>query len=177
MNWKTIIKHNCNSANLLLLNHHLIKKSNLISHDKLHSWELYNILVYTSPHKPTSLVYFENLFREQELNWKKIYILPQKVSLDCNVRSFQYKVLNNVLYLNKKLFIFGKTCSSLCSFCKQADETILHLFYECIWNRLGLFFNYYFHLPQLLPPIVFFGFFDTYSNNLIYNWKSCSFTF
>ena len=50
LNWKTIIKHNCSSANLLLLNHHLIKKNNFISRCR----ELYNILVHTSPHKPTS---------------------------------------------------------------------------------------------------------------------------
>ena len=50
---------------------------------------------------------------------------PRKAPLDCNVRSFQYKVLNNVPYLNKKLLIFGKLPSSLCSFCKQVDETIL----------------------------------------------------
>ena len=156
MNWKTIIKHNCSNATLLLRNHHLIRKNNLISLDQLHCWELYNILVYTSPHKPTSQVYFENLFREQDLNWKEIYILPRKVSLDCNVRSFQYKVLNNVLYLNKKLFIFGKSPSSLCSFCKQANEAILNLFYKCnitkeLQNRLILFFNDCFRLPQLLP--------------------------
>ena len=108
LNWKTIIKHNCSSANLLLLNHHLIKKNNLISLNKLHCQELYDVLVYTSPDQPTSHVYFENLFREQELNWKEIYILPRKVSLDCNVRSFQYKVLNNVLYLNKKNVYFWK---------------------------------------------------------------------
>ena len=29
-------------------------KKAFISLDKLHCWELYNILVYTSPHKPTS---------------------------------------------------------------------------------------------------------------------------
>ena len=62
----------------------------LINLDKLHCREIYNILVYTSPHKPTSQVYFENLFDEQELNWKKIYILPRKVSLDCNVRPFKF---------------------------------------------------------------------------------------
>ena len=168
LNWKTIIKHNCGSANLLLLNHYSVKKNNLISLDKLHCRELYNTLVYTSPHKPTSQVYFENLFRKQELNWKEIYIHPQKVSLDCNVRSFQYKVLNNVRYLNKRLFIFGKSPSSLCSFCKQANETILHLFYECnitkeLWNRLDLFFNDCFHLPQLLPQTVFFGLFNPFN--------------
>ena len=55
--WKTIIKHICVSANLLLLNNHLIKKNNLISLDNL-LLKLYNILVHTSPHKPTSQVYF-----------------------------------------------------------------------------------------------------------------------
>ena len=69
LNWKTIVKHTCNSPNLLLLNHHLIKKNNLISLDKLHSRELHKILVYTSPHKLTSQVSFENLFREQEWSW------------------------------------------------------------------------------------------------------------
>ena len=161
LNWQTSIKHNCSSRNLLLLNHHLIKKDNVISLDKLHSRELCNILVYTSPHKPASQVYFENLFREQELNWNEIYILSRIVSLDCNVTSFQYKVLNNVLYLNKKLFIFGKMPPSLCSFCKQADETVLHLFYECniprvLWNRLDLFFNECSHLLPLLSQTVFF---------------------
>ena len=106
LNWRNIIKNNCSSTNLLLLNHHLVKKNNLISLDKLHCQELYNILVYISPHKPTSQIYFENLFREPDLNWKEIYLLPRKVSLDCYVRSFQYKVLNNVFYLNKKNFSF-----------------------------------------------------------------------
>ena len=51
---------------------------------------------------------------------------------------------------------------------KQAYD----LFYECnitkeLWNRLDLFFNDCFHLPQLLPQTAFFGFFNTYSNNLI----------
>ena len=62
LNRETIMKHNCSSANLLLLNH-LIKKNTLISLDKLHCRELHNILVYTSPHKPTSQVDLENLFR------------------------------------------------------------------------------------------------------------------
>ena len=171
-NWKTTIKNNCSSTDLLLLNHHLIKKNNLTGLDKLHCRELYNILVYASPHKPTSQVYFENLFRDQELIWKDIYLLPQKVPLDSKIRSFQYKILNNVLYLNKKLFLFGKAPSPLCSFCKLDDETILHLFYECnftkeLWNRLNIFFNDSLHLPHLSPQTAYFGFPNTYSNCLL----------
>ena len=97
---------------MLLLKHHQGKKNNLISLDKLHRQELYNMLVYISPHKPTSQLNPENLFREEDLNWREICLPPQKASLDCYVRSFQYKVLNNVLYLNKKAFHFWKVTFS-----------------------------------------------------------------
>ena len=172
LNWRNIIKNNCSSTNLLLLNHHLVKKNNLISLDKLHCQELYNILVYISPHKPTSQIYFENLFRDPDLNWKEIYLVPRKVSLDCYTRSFQYKLLNNVLYLNKKVFIFGKSSSPLCSFCKNVDETILHLFYECditkaLWKSLISFFDKFLNLPFLSPQTAFLGFTNTYYNDTL----------
>ena len=124
------------------------------------------MLVCISPHKPTSQIYFENLFWEQDLNWKEIYLLPQKLSLDCYVRSFHYKVLNNVLYLNKKLFIFEKSSFPLCSFCKNVDETILHLFYECditkaLWKSLIYFFDKSLNLPFLSTQAAFLGFTNT----------------
>ena len=55
------------STNLLLLNHHLVKRNYLISLDKLHCQELYNILTYISPHKLTLQLHFENLFEELSL--------------------------------------------------------------------------------------------------------------
>ena len=57
-----------------------------MSRDKSHCQELKNMLVYIFPHKATSQFYFENLFREQALNWKEIYL--RKVSLDRFVRTF-----------------------------------------------------------------------------------------
>ena len=116
-------RNNCSSTNLLLLNHHLVKKNT-------NCREPYNVLVYICPHKPNlSTLFWKFVWRARSK--LKGHLLLQKVSLDCYVRSFQYKVLNNVLYLNKKLLIFGKSSSRLCSFCKNAYETILHLFYKC----------------------------------------------
>ena len=89
LNWKNIIKNNCSSSNLLLLNHHLVKKEQF----KSSQVTLSRIIQYVS-------LYFST-------------------SLDCYVRSFYYKVLNNVLYLNKKLFIFGKSSPPLCCFAKM----------------------------------------------------------
>ena len=131
------------------------------------------MLIYISPHKPTSQFYFENLLREQDLNWKEINLLPLKASLDYYVRSFQYKVLNNVPFLNKKLVIFAKALSPLCSFCRNADETILQFFYECditkeFWKSLFSFFDKKcLNLPYLSPQTAFLGFTNTYCNDIL----------
>ena len=48
---------------------------------------------------------------------------PHLVMGNTYMRSFQYKILNNVLFLNKKLYTFGIKPSPLCSFCNLYDET------------------------------------------------------
>ena len=94
------------------------------------------------------------------------------VTLHSYSRSFQYKILNNVLYLNKKLFTFRKSTSPLCPFCKLSDETVLHLFYECniilnLWNELVLFFENEFTLFDLTPQAAFLGFLNVDSELLL----------
>ena len=85
------------------------------------------------------------------------------VTLDSDSRSIQYKILNNVLYLNKKLFAFRKSTSPVSPFCKLYDEAVLHLFYECniilnLWKKLVLFFENEFTLFDLTPQASFWGF-------------------
>ena len=104
--------------------------------------------------------YFKKLLKTDRLDWKQIYLLSRLVNLDSYSRSFQYKILNNVLYLNKKLFKFRKSTSPLCPFCKLSDETVLHLFYKCniiqnVWNELDLFFENDFTLFDLTPQAAF----------------------
>ena len=57
----------------------------------------------------------------------------RKVTKNAYLRSFQYKILNNVLYLNKKLPTFGLSNTQLCSNCKMEEETTSHLFYYCAY--------------------------------------------
>ena len=92
------------------------------------------MLVYDAPHKPTSQKYFEQLFPSEIFIWKDIYLLVHKVTTDCYLRSFQYKILNNILFLNKKLSVFGISNSSACSFCNLYDETITHIYCHCKVN-------------------------------------------
>ena len=79
---------------------------------------------------------------------------------------FQYKILNNILYLNKQLFIFNKKDTKLCSYCKLQDETINHIFVECkfaikLWSDLRHYCQNSFVIPILNPQSAIFGFFET----------------
>ena len=103
--WKNTINNNRISENLLFLNHHLIKCNILLSLEKLNSKELYWIQLTRDFCKPTSQIYFEKHFNDCVLDWKYIYVLPRIVTSDPYTHYFQYKVLNNVLYLNEKLFL------------------------------------------------------------------------
>ena len=80
---------------------------------KLVSKELYNISLCSLCRKLTSQIYCEKLLGTTNLNWKEIYILPRKVSMHTNLRMFQFKILNNILFINKLLFKFKKVPSPM----------------------------------------------------------------
>ena len=99
------------SINLAIYDHNLIKTDSLYTQDKLvrRSYTIFHFVLCTS----------------------KTYF-TRKVSIDANLRMFQYKILNNILFLNKLPFRFKKDRSPLCSFCSSANETPLHIFYILI---------------------------------------------
>ena len=117
-----------NSTNLITHDHHLIKESRVLTLDKQKSSETYFILILKVQNKPSSNNYFENLFNDYNIDWIAIYMLPRLVTYNTYMRSFQYKILNNVLFLNKKLYIFLIKPSPLCFFCNLYDETPSHIF-------------------------------------------------
>ena len=69
------------------------------------------------------------------------------------------------------LFTFGKIKTPLCSFCHSYDETIKHIFLECIcvkqlWNHLRLFLTNDISLPILTPQTAIFGFINGIENSV-----------
>ena len=81
------------------------------------------------------------------------------------MRSFQYKILRNILFLNKKLYLFGITKSPLCSYCNAYDETPIHLFCECnstkyLWLQLSRHFRSDLKFPVLTPQAAILGLFN-----------------
>ena len=134
--WKlTLLNDNGNCQNLEYLSHHLIKNNQILALEKLIPKELYSLSIFLKTEIPTSQKYFMRLFPNLQCDWKDIYLLPRKVTIDTKLRIFQYKLLNNILYLNKHLFMFRKKDTKHCSFCKLQDKTINHLFVECNYSK------------------------------------------
>ena len=120
--------------------------------------------------KPSFNIYFENLFNYHDIGWTAIYMLPRLVTHNTYMRSFQYKILNNILYLNKKLHIFGIKSYTLSSICNLYDENPFHIFYECervkfSWSELVQCFQDILILPTLTPQTVILGILDSISKN------------
>ena len=93
----------------------------------------------------------------------ELYTFLRKVTINTYLRSLQYKILNNVLYLNKRLHTFGLSNTQLCSFWKVDQEAICLLFYyytniQYIWNRFQAYFTDCLHFSQLTLQTVIFGF-------------------
>ena len=75
--------------------------------------QIYDIR-YTT-HEICDTLYFEELFKVHNVNWEQIYCTPRTSTYNTYKHSFQYNILNNVLFLNKKLYLSGITNSPLCS--------------------------------------------------------------
>ena len=90
----------------MYLSHYLIKNNQVLVIGKLIQKELYSLSIVLKNELLMSQKYFCNIFHNLQFEWKEIYPLPHKVSIDANLHMFQYKILKNIVYLNKQLFIF-----------------------------------------------------------------------
>ena len=77
------------------------------------------------PKKSQHLSQFFSL-SEDQLN--KVFLLPHKLYFECNMKAFQYKVVNSILFANTKLCKIVCIPDDKCSFCKSEPETINHFF-------------------------------------------------
>ena len=80
----------------------------------MNSKEIYSITISLKVNIPTYQIYFEIKLPFYNFEWNDIYKLLRKVNINAYVRSFQYKILNNILYLNRKLHTSGLSNTQLC---------------------------------------------------------------
>ena len=87
---------------------------------------------------------------------------------------FQFKILNNVLYLNKQLYKMNLSVGPLCLLCLEEQETFTHLFLECsyssnLWRELQRSFSPKFSLPNLNVKNLTVGFIKSKSTQITVN--------
>ena len=104
--------------------------------------ETYKTLIRPLVQQPTAQKSMESVLQRNTTDWATVYLLPQKTTIESRVRIFQYKILNNILYLNNRLHKFGYIESPLCSLSNSERETMTHLFCHCsktiqFWSSLS----------------------------------------
>ena len=80
---------------------------------------------------PTAQAKFKEEYSSLSVDWKEIYSLAFNVTLDTNLRAFQYKLLNRIIFTNDKFFKFKLVDSPSCTFCKTNEESLEHLLFFC----------------------------------------------
>ena len=69
-----------------------------------------------------------NIFEENNLNWKDIYITPIKPTIDTKLRDFQYKFITRILPTNTFLYKCKISNSNLCDFCCRDIRKLLNTY-------------------------------------------------
>ena len=70
-------------------------------------------------------------------NVKDVYELPFKVNIESKMRSFQYKLIHNIIPTNLSLHRMKIKESPFCDHCNGQNKTLLHSFCECPKVFLG----------------------------------------
>ena len=86
---------------------------------------------------PTAQLNFNTHFVNDVLEWKEIYSLPFRTSLDTKSRELQYtcKLLNRCLVTNSFLNKVGFIPSPACTFCGEIIESLEHFFISCHYTK------------------------------------------
>ena len=69
--------------------------------------EIYCIMISSKVNIPISIIYFEKKKFLSKIFNGKTHTLSRSATINAYLRSFQYKILNDILYLAKKLHTFG----------------------------------------------------------------------
>ena len=113
------------------------KADNVCDLSKVKSKQVYNCLVSFIVEEPTGRKKLATKYNLTSDECKDIFKLPLLVTISNTLRSFQFKLLHNILFFNE--FLARKTTwcmSPLCSFCQKESETTEHALFSCPLIRI-----------------------------------------
>ena len=130
--------------------------------------DYYHYLIKQKFEKPNKWAKLREEFNLEDKQLSEAFMMPLRAANEPYLRSFQYKVLNSILYTNELLCKIGYASNPNCSFCHQTIETISHIFFECsfsssfwnevcdkILNKLKTFIVDYANI-SIFPRVVYF---------------------
>jgi len=125
-------------------------KNAIFDISKNKSKDFYSLIVSRKAQLPNNAKKLTQSFNLTEEELKLVFTLPHKIVYEPYVKAFQYKILNSILYTNKKLFKVGYSEHDRCTFCDNGLETLDHLFFYCCFSNIFWthFEKYYFTLTK-----------------------------
>ena len=95
-------------------------------------------LLYANPEAKTSSrkCALTERYEVTEEEWEELYKRTRYLTTNVKIRSFQYRRAIGFLYANRDFHEFGFRPDDMCSFCMEPDQTVNHLFYDCIFVQV-----------------------------------------
>lgn len=109
----------------------------------------------------------------EEDDFEELFSELYKTTPNSKLRSFQFRLLHQKIFLNKILYVWKLAESSLCSYCQEDYETIEHLFVNCritkrFWELLQSWYECLTDTEIMLTPsIILFNNMDNWTINAI----------
>ncbi len=114
----------------------MLPTEEIIDMQSICSKELYNKIIKLRIVRPTAITSYLKTFPcldDREI--ENMYIVPRVCTKDNILKEFQYKILHRYLPTNDLLFKMDKISTRKCTFCNLYDESIIHVFHECLCVR------------------------------------------
>ena len=106
----------------------IVFKEQLMSIDTIRTKKFYDLLMSKIYKPPSSQKTIARKLNVEISNWKEICTLPRKITHDSYSRVFQYKILKNILRLNKHIHQFKIVSTPLCSLYSSVNKTVYRLY-------------------------------------------------
>ena len=100
------------------------------------SKHFYELLILRKARVSRGFIKWKEKFCLDDSAVSKAFLNVRSISSETFIRSFQFKILNDITFTNYHLAKIGYVPNDLCTFCGIESETVNHLFYECFFTKL-----------------------------------------
>ncbi len=105
------------------------------------SKDIYSSFIGKKSITTSAVAYFRTEFGVEKQEYLESYNRTFVTTIENKLRSFQLRLLHNIVFTNARLYKMQIVDTELCSLCKHERETVSHLFTECkhaqdLWEKI-----------------------------------------